>query len=45
MFFFCIDVACLQEMAVMFACFKKHDFNEALCPKEITILPELLQEL
>nr|CAH0111399.1 unnamed protein product [Daphnia galeata] len=30
------DVACLQDMAVMLACFKKHDFNQALCSKEIS---------
>ncbi|KZS18908.1 Coiled-coil-helix-coiled-coil-helix domain-containing protein 1 [Daphnia magna] len=29
------EVACLQDMAVMLACFKKHDFNQALCSKEI----------
>ncbi|XP_050730309.1 coiled-coil-helix-coiled-coil-helix domain-containing protein 1-like [Eriocheir sinensis] len=27
--------ACLQEMAIMFACFKKNDFSQAACSKEI----------
>lgn len=30
------DVACLQEMAVMFSCLKANDFNEDLCPKEVS---------
>lgn len=30
------DVACLQEMAIMLACFKNNDFNQALCAKEIS---------
>ncbi|PSN54693.1 hypothetical protein C0J52_01075 [Blattella germanica] len=36
-FFFLLftDVACLQEMAIMFACFKNNDFNQELCSKEI----------
>ncbi|EDO63590.1 uncharacterized protein LOC120904338 [Anopheles arabiensis] len=29
------DVACLQEMAVMFSCLKTNDFNESLCAKEV----------
>ncbi|PSN54692.1 hypothetical protein C0J52_01075 [Blattella germanica] len=29
------NVACLQEMAIMFACFKNNDFNQELCSKEI----------
>ncbi|XP_055837850.1 uncharacterized protein LOC129906202 [Episyrphus balteatus] len=29
------DVACLQEMAVLFACLKDNEFAEKLCPKEI----------
>ncbi|XP_055637896.1 uncharacterized protein LOC129776335 [Toxorhynchites rutilus septentrionalis] len=28
------DVACLQEMAVMFSCLKANDFEERLCLKE-----------
>lgn len=30
------EVACLQEMAVLFACLKTNDFIEANCMKEIT---------
>ncbi|CAG2064577.1 unnamed protein product [Timema podura] len=30
------NVACLQEMAVMFACLKRSEFDQALCSKEIT---------
>ncbi|XP_058814562.1 uncharacterized protein LOC131678427 [Topomyia yanbarensis] len=30
------DVACLQEMAVMFSCLKANEFNERLCPKEVS---------
>uniref|UniRef100_A0A182Y041 Uncharacterized protein n=1 Tax=Anopheles stephensi TaxID=30069 RepID=A0A182Y041_ANOST len=30
------DVACLQEMAVLFSCLKTHDFNESLCAKEVS---------
>ncbi|KAJ9583387.1 hypothetical protein L9F63_022253, partial [Diploptera punctata] len=29
------DVSCLQEMAIMLACFKTNDFNQNLCSKEI----------
>ncbi|XP_063590846.1 small ribosomal subunit protein mS37-like [Penaeus indicus] len=29
------NVACLQEMSVLFACLKANDFNQAMCPKEI----------
>nr|CAD7197502.1 unnamed protein product [Timema douglasi] len=29
------NVACLQEMAVMFACLKQSEFDQALCSKEI----------
>ncbi|XP_071442847.1 small ribosomal subunit protein mS37 [Hetaerina americana] len=29
------DVACLQEMAILFACFKKNEFNQALCANEV----------
>lgn len=29
------QVACLEEMAVMFSCLKANEFNEALCPKEV----------
>nr|CAD7418738.1 unnamed protein product [Timema cristinae] len=29
-------VACLQEMAVMFACLKRSEFDQVLCSKEIT---------
>jgi len=31
-----VDNSCLQEMAVMFACLKANDFNEAACSPEIT---------
>lgn len=31
-----LQVACLQEMAVLFACLKTHDFLESNCLKEIT---------
>ncbi|XP_055595715.1 uncharacterized protein LOC129746191 [Uranotaenia lowii] len=30
------DVACLQEMAILFSCLKTHEFDERLCPKEMT---------
>ncbi|XP_053675662.1 uncharacterized protein LOC128725913 [Anopheles nili] len=30
------DVACLQEMAVLFSCLKTNDFNESLCSKEVS---------
>ncbi|XP_068620521.1 small ribosomal subunit protein mS37 [Battus philenor] len=30
------EAACMQEMAVMFACFKKNEFNQHECLKEIT---------
>lgn len=30
------DSACMQELAVMFACFKKVEFNQQECLKEIT---------
>lgn len=30
------DVACVQEMTVLFACLKNNDFNEAPCAKEIS---------
>lgn len=33
--FLCVDVSCLQEMAVMFACMKKNDFKEIKCTPEI----------
>lgn len=29
------DVCCLHEMSVLFACFKKNDFNQQFCSKEI----------
>lgn len=29
------DVCCVQEMMIMFACFKKNEFNQKLCSKEI----------
>ncbi|XP_050100611.1 uncharacterized protein LOC126581170 [Anopheles aquasalis] len=29
------DVACLQEMTVLFSCLKTNDFNESLCAKEV----------
>lgn len=29
------DVACLQEMSVLFACLKDNEFTEKFCPKEI----------
>lgn len=29
------DVACLQEMSVLFACLKNNEFNQSLCSKEI----------
>jgi len=29
------ESACLQEMAVLFACMKTNDFNQSLCTKEI----------
>lgn len=28
--------ACVQEMSVLFACLKKHDFKESACAKEIS---------
>ncbi|XP_055539511.1 uncharacterized protein LOC129726620 [Wyeomyia smithii] len=30
------DVACLQEMAVMFSCLKTNEFDESLCAKEVS---------
>ncbi|CAG5029624.1 unnamed protein product [Parnassius apollo] len=30
------EAACMQEMAVMFACFKKNDFDQQECLKEVT---------
>ncbi|XP_026763414.1 uncharacterized protein LOC113521937 [Galleria mellonella] len=30
------EAACMQELAVMFACFKKHDFDQQQCLKEVT---------
>lgn len=30
------DAACMQELAVMFACFKKADFDQQECLKEIS---------
>ncbi|XP_049877112.1 uncharacterized protein LOC126374485 [Pectinophora gossypiella] len=30
------EAACMQELAVMFACFKKHEFDQQECLKEIT---------
>ncbi|KOB64063.1 Coiled-coil-helix-coiled-coil-helix domain-containing protein 1 [Operophtera brumata] len=30
------EAACMQEMAVMFACFKKADFEQQECMKEIS---------
>lgn len=29
------EVCCLQEMSVMFACFKSNEFNQQACSKEI----------
>uniref|UniRef100_A0A182NU94 CHCH domain-containing protein n=1 Tax=Anopheles dirus TaxID=7168 RepID=A0A182NU94_9DIPT len=29
------DVACLQEMTVLFSCLKTNEFNESLCSKEV----------
>ncbi|CAH0549986.1 unnamed protein product [Brassicogethes aeneus] len=29
------EVCCLQEMSVMLACFKKNEFSQQLCSKEI----------
>ncbi|XP_076057156.1 small ribosomal subunit protein mS37 [Oratosquilla oratoria] len=29
------NVACLHEMSLLFACFKKNDFKESKCPQEI----------
>ncbi|KAJ2948319.1 hypothetical protein O0L34_g7557 [Tuta absoluta] len=30
------EAACMQELAVMFACFKKKDFDQQECLKEVT---------
>ncbi|XP_059059668.1 uncharacterized protein LOC131852933 [Achroia grisella] len=30
------ESACMQELAVMFACFKKHDFDQQQCLKEVS---------
>ncbi|CAL8124666.1 unnamed protein product [Orchesella dallaii] len=30
-----VDLSCLQEMAVLFACMKTNDFKEAKCSQEI----------
>ncbi|XP_071550006.1 small ribosomal subunit protein mS37 isoform X2 [Panulirus ornatus] len=32
------NVACLQEMSILFACLKKSDFAQSLCQKEIDSL-------
>jgi len=32
------ETACLQEIALLFACFQKTDFNQSLCLKEIESL-------
>uniref|UniRef100_U5EG08 CHCH domain-containing protein n=1 Tax=Corethrella appendiculata TaxID=1370023 RepID=U5EG08_9DIPT len=37
------NVACLQEMAVLFACLKKNEFDESLCPKEISTFKNCYQ--
>ncbi|XP_068223082.1 small ribosomal subunit protein mS37-like isoform X2 [Palaemon carinicauda] len=31
-------VACIQELSVMLACLKTHDFNDSMCSKEINNL-------
>ncbi|KAF4518544.1 hypothetical protein B566_EDAN004288 [Ephemera danica] len=38
------DVACLQEMAILFACFKKNDFNQMLCSQEINSFTSCYQQ-
>lgn len=30
-----LDVCCIQEMSILFACLKQNEFNEKLCSKEI----------
>lgn len=30
------DVACLQEMTVLFSCLKNSEFNQTVCAKEIS---------
>lgn len=30
------DVACVQEMTIMFACLKSNEFNQVACAKEIS---------
>lgn len=30
------DVACVQEMTILFACLKNNEFNEAPCTKELS---------
>lgn len=29
------EAACMQELGIMFACFKKHEFNQQQCLKEV----------
>jgi len=38
------NTACLQEMAVMFACMKKSDFREVKCTEEINIFNKCYTE-
>lgn len=38
------EAACMQEMAIMFACFKKHDFDQQECLKEVTTFQTCFQE-
>ncbi|XP_004922429.1 uncharacterized protein LOC114253179 [Bombyx mandarina] len=38
------ESACMQELAVMFACFKKADFNEQKCLKEVTAFSSCFKE-
>lgn len=30
------DVACIQEMTILFSCLKNNDFNQTACAKEIS---------
>lgn len=38
------EAACMQEMAVMFACFKKAEFDQEQCLKEVTSFQNCFQE-
>lgn len=38
------EVCCLYEMSLLFACFKRNEFNQALCSKEIESFQKCYRE-